>query len=80
MSFVANWPRSLYRRALKLSLDWTVLRHQWRGQALYIRSLFEAQRDVKDIKLQRVWFTGGLVVEIAHKSIESCCRNREITT
>ncbi|TEY85273.1 hypothetical protein BOTCAL_0014g00020 [Botryotinia calthae] len=35
---------SLYRRSLKLSLDWSVHRHLWRGQALYIRSLFEAQK------------------------------------
>ncbi|KAF7928904.1 uncharacterized protein EAE97_009746 [Botrytis byssoidea] len=36
---------SLYRRSLKLSLDWCVHRHLWRGQALYIRSLFEAQKN-----------------------------------
>jgi NADH dehydrogenase (ubiquinone) 1 beta subcomplex subunit 9 len=47
-------PRSLYRRALKTSLDWAVHRDVWRGQALYIRRLFEAQRDVKDFKSQRV--------------------------
>ena len=51
---MTNLPRSLYRRALKLSLDWTVLRHRWRGQAVYIRSLFDAQKDVKDFRLQRV--------------------------
>jgi len=44
---------SLYRRALKMSLDWAVHRDVWRGQALYIRRLFEAQRDVKDFKSQR---------------------------
>ncbi|KAJ0154643.1 NADH dehydrogenase [ubiquinone] 1 beta subcomplex subunit 9 [Colletotrichum tanaceti] len=36
---------SLYRRSLKLALDWAVHRHLWRGQALYIRSLFEANRN-----------------------------------
>jgi NADH dehydrogenase (ubiquinone) 1 beta subcomplex subunit 9 len=45
---------SLYRRSLKLALDWSVQRHLWRGQALYIRSLFEKNRDVSDPRLQRV--------------------------
>ncbi|KAJ3571310.1 hypothetical protein NPX13_g5425 [Xylaria arbuscula] len=45
---------SLYRRSLKLALDWAVHRHLWRGQALYIRSLFEANRNVVDVKKQRV--------------------------
>ncbi|KAK4099966.1 complex 1 protein [Parathielavia hyrcaniae] len=44
---------SLYRRCLKLALDWSVHRHLWRGQALYIRSLFEAKRNVTDPRLQR---------------------------
>lgn len=44
---------SLYRRSLKLALDWTVDRQLWRGQALYIRSLFEANRGVGDPRLQR---------------------------
>lgn len=47
-------PRSLYRRALKLSLDWAVHRSVWRGQALYIRSLFEANRGVADPRQRRV--------------------------
>lgn len=46
--------RSLYRRSLKLALDWSVHRHLWRGQAVYIRSLFENNRDVSDPRLQRV--------------------------
>ncbi|KAG5656083.1 hypothetical protein KAF25_008959, partial [Fusarium avenaceum] len=45
--------RSLYRRSLKLALDWAVHRHLWRGQALYIRSLFEANRNVTDPRHQR---------------------------
>ncbi|KAJ5046429.1 uncharacterized protein L3040_003673 [Drepanopeziza brunnea f. sp. 'multigermtubi'] len=34
---------SLYRRSLKLSLDWAVHRYLWRGQALYIsgKALFQ---------------------------------------
>ncbi|KAM0798755.1 hypothetical protein BDR22DRAFT_891147 [Usnea florida] len=45
---------SLYRRSLKLALDWTVHRNLWRGQAQYIRSLFEANRDVREPRQQRV--------------------------
>ncbi|OQD73810.1 hypothetical protein PENDEC_c013G01457 [Penicillium decumbens] len=45
---------SLYRRSLKLSLDWAVQRSVWRGQAVYIRSLFEANRDVRDPRQQQV--------------------------
>jgi NADH dehydrogenase (ubiquinone) 1 beta subcomplex subunit 9 len=47
-------PRSLYRRALKLTLDWSVQRSVWRGQALYIRSLFERQKDVMEPRKQKV--------------------------
>ena len=45
---------SLYRRCLKLSLDWAVHRYIWRGQALYIRSLFEANKDIREPRQQRV--------------------------
>ncbi|PHH68555.1 hypothetical protein CDD80_7435 [Ophiocordyceps camponoti-rufipedis] len=44
---------SLYRRALKLTLDWAVQRQIWRGQALYIRSLFEANRNISDPRQQK---------------------------
>lgn len=47
--------RSLYRRSLKLALDWAVSRQLWRGQALYIRHLFEANRHVTDQGQQRVY-------------------------
>lgn len=46
--------RSLYRRSLRLALDWAVQRQLWRGQALYIRSLFEANRHVTDPRQKRV--------------------------
>ncbi|KAJ5692072.1 hypothetical protein N7462_001495 [Penicillium macrosclerotiorum] len=45
---------SLYRRSLKLSLDWAVHRSVWRGQAVYIRSLFDANKDVRDPRQQQV--------------------------
>ncbi|KAK6359575.1 hypothetical protein TWF696_000727 [Orbilia brochopaga] len=41
---------SLYRQALKLSLNWTVRRDTWRPQALAIRQLFEANKDVREPK------------------------------
>jgi len=44
---------SLYRRALKLTLDWSVHRYLWRGQALYMRSLFEAQKNVREPRQQK---------------------------
>ncbi|CAK40927.1 uncharacterized protein An11g11290 [Aspergillus niger] len=47
---------SLYRRSLKLALDWAVHRHIWRGQAVYIRSLFEANKDVRDPRQQKAKF------------------------
>jgi NADH dehydrogenase (ubiquinone) 1 beta subcomplex subunit 9 len=43
----------LYRRSLKLALDWSVHRYLWRGQALYIRSLFEANKDSRDPRQQK---------------------------
>ncbi|EZF30083.1 hypothetical protein H101_06267, partial [Trichophyton interdigitale H6] len=45
--------RVLYKRALKLSLDWAVHRNLWRGQAVYIRSLFEANKHVRNPHDQR---------------------------
>ncbi len=50
--------RSLYRRSLKLALDWAVHRYLWRGQALYIRSLFEANKNITNPRQQRVreWY------------------------
>ncbi|KAL2361015.1 hypothetical protein RJZ56_006088 [Blastomyces dermatitidis] len=47
---------SLYRRSLKLALDWAVHRHLWRGQAVYIRSLFDANRDVREPRQQKILF------------------------
>lgn len=46
--------RSLYRRSLKLSLDWSVHRHVWRGQAVYIRSLFDANKSIQEPRKQMV--------------------------
>ncbi|KAF2641342.1 hypothetical protein P280DRAFT_517542 [Massarina eburnea CBS 473.64] len=43
----------LYRRSLKLSLDWAVHRYLWRGQAMYIRSLFEANKHITEPRMKR---------------------------
>ncbi|KAH8130014.1 hypothetical protein LI328DRAFT_159634 [Trichoderma asperelloides] len=58
---------SLYRRSLKLALDWAVHRHLWRGQALYIRSLFEANRKVSDPRQQRPPLIEQTTIKV------SCC-------
>ncbi|TVY36030.1 NADH dehydrogenase [ubiquinone] 1 beta subcomplex subunit [Lachnellula subtilissima] len=44
---------SLYRRSLKLALDWSVHRYLWRGQAVYIRSLFDANKNIRDPRQQK---------------------------
>ncbi len=49
-----HYSSSLYRRSLKLALDWAVQRYIWRGQAQYIRSLFEANKDIREPRQQRV--------------------------
>lgn len=46
--------RHLYRRSLKLALDWAVHRYIWRGQAMYLRSLFEANKHITQPRQQRV--------------------------
>ncbi|KIM46444.1 hypothetical protein M413DRAFT_24170 [Hebeloma cylindrosporum] len=40
--------KSLYRRYLKNTLDWTIRRDIWRGQAIQIRAEFESNRNVYD--------------------------------
>ncbi|CAK3968945.1 related to NADH2 dehydrogenase (ubiquinone) chain CI-B22 [Lecanosticta acicola] len=45
---------SLYRRSLKLALDWAVHRYVWRGQAMYIRGLFEANKHITQPKEQKL--------------------------
>ncbi|KAJ4384595.1 hypothetical protein N0V86_000195 [Didymella sp. IMI 355093] len=44
---------SLYRQSLKLALDWSVHRYLWRGQAVYLRGLFEANKHVTEPRQQR---------------------------
>ncbi|KAG4302549.1 hypothetical protein PCANB_001217 [Pneumocystis canis] len=39
---------SLYRRSLKLSLDWCIRRDIWRIEALKIRSRFESNKNIYD--------------------------------
>ena len=71
--------RSLYRRCLKLSLDWAVHRYVWRGQAVYIRSLFEANKSVKEPRQQRVRKTRRKGYQLIHRvSIDSISGNRSL--
>lgn len=42
---------SLYKRALKLSRDWTVQRDQWRIEAMDIRRRFEENKHVQNPRL-----------------------------
>ncbi|KAL1851771.1 hypothetical protein Plec18167_008998 [Paecilomyces lecythidis] len=57
-----NPAASLYRRSLKLALDWAVHRQVWRGQAVYIRSLFEANRNVRDPRQQKVRLSRSIIL------------------
>lgn len=41
---------SLYRRALKTSLDWIIDREAWRRKAVEIRARFDANKNVRSIK------------------------------
>ncbi|KAF1956566.1 hypothetical protein CC80DRAFT_60625 [Byssothecium circinans] len=58
----------LYRRSLKLALDWAVHRYLWRGQAMYIRSLFEANKHVTEPRMKRelIKETEGLLEKWKH--------------
>ncbi|KAF7731805.1 hypothetical protein EC973_008320 [Apophysomyces ossiformis] len=42
--------QSLYKRSLKLSLDWYIQRDLWRQKALHIRAQFEANKHVTNPK------------------------------
>ena len=39
---------SLYKRCLKLSLDWIIRRDIWRSEAIEIRQMFDANRNMND--------------------------------
>lgn len=42
--------QSLYKRSLKLALDWTIQRDLWRQEALHIRHQFEQNKHVTNPK------------------------------
>jgi NADH dehydrogenase (ubiquinone) 1 beta subcomplex subunit 9 len=67
---------SLYRRSLKLALDWSVHRYLWRGQALYIRSLFEANKGIRDPRQQRVGLKNGLLEKRTYFASARRCSER----
>ena len=39
----------LYRNSLKHLLSWTIDRALWRAEALKLRALFDASKDLKDV-------------------------------
>jgi NADH dehydrogenase (ubiquinone) 1 beta subcomplex subunit 9 len=69
--------RSLYRRSLKLSLDWAVHRYLWRGQAMYIRSLFEANKNIKDPRQQRASHLGCRNGDVANEDAQALFQEAE---
>ncbi|KAK9465847.1 hypothetical protein V1512DRAFT_264864 [Lipomyces arxii] len=44
---------SIYRRALRLSLNWAIRRDVWRPIALDIRAKFDANKDITDKRIIR---------------------------
>ncbi|KAK9452225.1 uncharacterized protein V1518DRAFT_436564 [Limtongia smithiae] len=50
---------SIYRRALRLSLNWTIRRDIWRQQALAIRAQFDANKGVTDPRIIRNLIVAG---------------------
>lgn len=54
--FSAQHVYSVYRRALRLTLSWSIRRDIWRQQALQIRARFDANKDVSDPRKIRVRF------------------------
>lgn len=57
--------QSLYKRSLKLSLDWYIQRDLWRQKALAIRAQFEHNKHVTNPKEIQV------LVKNAEKELES---------
>ncbi|KAI9288929.1 hypothetical protein BC943DRAFT_287105 [Umbelopsis sp. AD052] len=60
--------KSLYKRSLKLSLDWYIRRDLWRQKALDIRHQFELNKNVTSPKeLQKIFAkTEKQLEEFAH--------------
>ncbi|KAK9474260.1 uncharacterized protein V1510DRAFT_412861 [Dipodascopsis tothii] len=59
---------SLYRRALRTSLNWTIHRGVWRQEALAIRQAFEANKDNTDPRFLRnaIAETEAKLAELRH--------------
>lgn len=39
----------LYRRCLKNQLSWAIDRHYWRQEAVKLRAIFDANKDLRDV-------------------------------
>ncbi|KAK9382292.1 uncharacterized protein V2V93DRAFT_366936 [Kockiozyma suomiensis] len=57
--FSAQHVYSVYRRALRLTLSWSIRRDIWRQQALQIRARFDANKDVSDPRKIRELIVGA---------------------
>jgi NADH dehydrogenase (ubiquinone) 1 beta subcomplex subunit 9 len=66
--------KSLYKRSLKLSLDWYIRRDLWRQKALEIRQQFELNKNVTSPKeLQQIFAkTEMQLEEFAHPDPYKC--------
>lgn len=66
--------KSLYKRSLKLSLDWYIRRDLWRQKALDIRQQFELNKNVTSPKeLQQIFAkTEKQLEEFAHPDPYKC--------
>lgn len=66
--------KSLYKRSLKLSLDWYIRRDLWRQKALDIRHQFELNKNVTSPKeLQQIFAkTEKQLEEFAHPDPYKC--------
>jgi NADH dehydrogenase (ubiquinone) 1 beta subcomplex subunit 9 len=69
--------KSLYKRSLKLSLDWYIRRDLWRQKALEIRQQFELNKNVTSPKeLQQIFAkTEKQLEEFAHPDPYKCMYN-----
>ncbi|KAK9462672.1 uncharacterized protein V1516DRAFT_670854 [Lipomyces oligophaga] len=50
---------SMYRRALRTSLSWTIRRDIWRQEALEIRAAFEKNKEVSDPRMIKQLISDG---------------------
>ncbi|KAK9367427.1 hypothetical protein V1509DRAFT_147364 [Lipomyces kononenkoae] len=62
--YSAQHVASIYRRLLRLSLNWAVRRDIWRKQALEIRAKFDANKNITDPRQIR-----DLIIEVERQLV-----------